>query len=143
MADPPGGPFYVQSRVRDAPWVTIDCLDDEELAREMAVIIEERSDPDLDVSARVTANGGRQRARRCRAAARARRGAGDGTSGRAPSRGTTEDRQHRSVRTTIRGASAFAIQSSRGHAQLETSQRHVYRAKGLADTTLDAHPSLT
>ena len=54
MADPLGDPFYVQSRVREAEWVTIDCLADEELAREMAVIIEERSDPDLDVSARVT-----------------------------------------------------------------------------------------
>lgn len=39
------------------------------------------------------------------------------------------------------GASAFAIQSSLGHARLETSQRYVHWAKGLAETTVDSLPA--
>lgn len=40
------------------------------------------------------------------------------------------------------GASAFTIQSSLGHSRLETSQRYVHWARGLAETTVDSLPTL-
>jgi integrase/recombinase XerD len=40
------------------------------------------------------------------------------------------------------GADAFVIQASLGHSRLETSQRYVHLARGLAQTTVDALPEL-
>ncbi len=40
------------------------------------------------------------------------------------------------------GADAFVIQASLGHSRLETSQRYVHLARGLAETTVDALPPL-
>lgn len=39
------------------------------------------------------------------------------------------------------GASVFTIQGSLGHSRIETSQRYVHMARGLADTTVDSLPS--
>jgi integrase/recombinase XerD len=41
------------------------------------------------------------------------------------------------------GSSALVIQESLGHSRLETSQRYIHWARGLAETTVDALPALT
>lgn len=41
------------------------------------------------------------------------------------------------------GASALVIQASLGHSRLETSQRYIHWARGLAETTVDSLPALT
>jgi integrase/recombinase XerD len=40
------------------------------------------------------------------------------------------------------GASVFTIQQSLGHSRIETSQRYIHWARGLADSTADALPAL-
>ena len=40
------------------------------------------------------------------------------------------------------GASVFTIQASLGHSRIETSQRYIHWARGLADSTADSLPAL-
>jgi hypothetical protein len=42
--------------------------------------------------------------------------------------------------TAVTGSTAHQLQADLGHARLETSQRHVHWAKGLADSAVDRLP---